>query len=633
MSARVLGAGGLVLALVLFFAVNSLSGALFTSSRIDLTENRIYSLAEGTRATLARLEEPITLRFYYSRGLAAQAPGINTYAARVLGLLEEYQREAGGKLRLEAIDPEPFSEEEDRAVGYGLRGLPAQAGQGQDLIYFGLVGTNSVDDEEVIAYFSPLRERFLEYDLTRMIHSLAHPERPVVGVLGTLPVFGVPSRVAAPGTPPVPWALVEQMRQLFEVRELDPRAALDEDLDVLMLVHPQGFDPTLLYRIDQFVLGGGKALVFVDPHAESQPSMMLGGVSEPDRRSDAGPLLAAWGVRLDEDTVVGDLSIAPTVQMEKAGQPVHFDYPAWMNVPPRLMDPSDIVTGELGNVTFGTAGVLRATEEATTRLLPLIKTSDQAMRYSQSAVGALSDPEALLDGYAPEGERFILAARLSGPAQSAFPDGPPPDDAAAEDVDLAEQDASAHRAASDGDINLIVVADSDLLADRFWVRVQELLGTRYLMPIASNSTLVINALDNLTGSSDLIDVRSRGTFLRPFERINALRREAELRFREKEQELVLRLEETEERLLALEETKQGEDALLLSDAQQSELTQFREERLRIRRELREVRRELRRSIETLEGWIKFANIGLMPILIGVLGLAVGVWQVRRRRPA
>ena len=630
MSARLLGAGGLVLALVLFFAVNSLSGALFTSSRIDLTENRIYTLSEGTRATLAGLGEPITLRFYYSRSLAAQVPGINTYAERVLGLLEEYRREAEDRLILEAIDPEPFSEEEDRAVGYGLRGLPAQAGQGQDLIYFGLVGTNSVDDEEVIAYFSPLRERFLEYDLTRLIHSLSNPERPVVGVIGTLPVFGMPSRYQAPDAVPVPWAVVEQMQQIFEVRELDPGSALGDDIDVLMVVHPQGFDPVLLYRIDQFVLGGGNALVFVDPHAESQPSMMLGGVSEPERRSDAGPLLAAWGIELEEDTVVGDLSIAPTVQMEKGGRAVHFDYPVWMNVPPLLMDPADIVTGELGNVTFGTAGALRAAEGASTRFLPLIATSEQAKRFPQSAVGALSDPEALLDGYAPEGERFTLAARISGPARSAYPDGPPPpsDEAQGE-----PPDPSAHRVESEGDINLVVVADADLLADRFWVQVQNLLGTRFMVPTAANNTLVINALDNLTGSSDLINVRNRGTFLRPFERINALRREAELRFREKEQELVERLEETDARLLALEETKQGDDALFLSEAQQSELSRFREERLRIRGELRDVRRELRRSIESLEGWIKFVNIGLMPILIGVIGLAAGVWQLRRRRPA
>ena len=630
MHARLLGAGGLALALVLFFAVNSLSGALFRSSRIDLTENRIYSLSDGTRATLAKLEEPITLRFYYSRSLAAQVPGINTYAGRVLGLLEEYRREAGGRLMLEAIDPEPFSEEEDRAVGYGLSGLPARAGQGQDLIYFGLVGTNSVDDEEVIPYFSPLRERFLEYDLTRMIHSLANPERPVVGVLGTLPVFGMSSPYQAPDAVPVPWAVVEQMQQLFEVRELDPRSALGEDLDVLMLVHPQGFDPATLYRIDQFVLGGGKALVFVDAHAESQPSMAMGGVTEPERRSDAGPLLASWGVELEEDTVVGDLGIAPTVQMEKAGRVVHFDYPVWLNVPPHLMDPADIVTGELGNVTFGSAGVLHAADGATTRFLPLIRTSEHAKRYPQSAVGVLSDPEALLDGYAPEGERFTLAARISGPAKSAYPEGPP---LPAEDAPGEVPDPSAHRAESDGDVNLIVVADADLLADRFWVQVQSLLGTRFMVPTASNNTLVINALDNLTGSSDLIDVRSRGTFLRPFERINALRREAEARFREKEEELVLRLEETEERLLALEETKQGEDAFILSDAQQDELTRFREERLAVRRELREVRRELRRSIESLEGWIKFVNIGLMPILIGLLGLAAGIWQLRRRRPA
>ncbi len=630
MSPRLLGAGGLALALVLFFAVNSMSSALLSSVRIDLTEHRIYTLSDGTRAILANLEEPIILRFYYSRSLAAQVPGINTYAERILGLLEEYRREAGGKLTLEAIDPEPFSEEEDRAVGYGLRGLPARAGQGEDLIYFGLVGTNSVDDEEVIPYFSPLRERFLEYDLTRMVHSLAESERPVVGVLGTLPVFGISSPYQTPDTVPVPWAVVEQMQQIFEVRELDPRSELGEDIDVLMLVHPQGFEPALLYRIDQFVLGGGKALVFVDPHAEAQPPTMMGGVSEPDRRSDAGPLLAAWGVELEADTVVGDLSIAPSVQMEKAGRVVHFDYPVWMNVPPALMDPADVVTGELGNVTFGTAGVLRASEDATTRFLPLIRTSEQARRYPQSAVAALADPEALLDDYTPEGEHYTLAARVAGPARSAFPDGAPPPS----DEDRGElPDPSAHRAESDGDINLIVFADTDLLADRFWVQVQSLLGTRFMVPTAANGSLVINALDNLTGSSDLIDVRSRGTFLRPFERINALRREAEARFREKERELVLRLEATEERLLALEETKQGEDALILSDAQQRELTRFREERLAVRRELRDVRRELRRSIESLEGWIKFVNIGLVPILIALLGLAAGIWHVRRRRPA
>ena len=628
MSARALGAGGLLLALVLLFAVNALSGALFTSSRIDLTEARIYTLSAGTRATLANLVEPITLRFYYSRSQASQLPGVNTYAARVLGLLQEYRRMAHGKLTLESIDPEPFSEEEDRAVGYGLRGLPA--GQGQDPIYLGLVGTSSVDDEEVIAWFSPLRERFLEYDLTRLVHSLANPERPVVGVLGTLPIFGLPSRFRTPDTAPVPWALVEQMRQLFDVRDLDPRSPIGADVDVLMLVHPQGFDPSVLYRIDQFVLRGGKALVFVDPHAETQPSMMLGGTAEPDRRSDAGPLLAAWGLRLEEDTVAGDLSLAPAVQMEKGGRVVVFDYPVWMNVPPHLFDPDDVVTGDLGNVAFASAGVLRAAEDATTRVVPLIRTSDQARRYPQSALAALSDPEALLDDYTPEGERFTLVARVAGPAQSAFPEGPPP---APEATEQEDEDASAHRGESDGDVNLIVVSDADLLADRFWVQVQNLLGTRIMVPTAANNALVINALDHLAGSGDLIDVRNRGTYLRPFTRINALRREAELRFREKEQALVERLEQTEERLLALEETRQGEDAFFLSEAQQGELVRFREERIGVRRELRDVRRELRRSIEALEAWIKFVNIGLMPILIGLLGLAAGIWQLRRRRPA
>ena len=626
MYARMLGAGGLALALVLLFAINVLGGVAFTSSRIDLTENRAYTLSEGTRTTLQDLSEPITLRFYYSRRLAAELPSINTYATRVRDLLDEYRRVSDGRIVFEAIDPEPFSEEEDRAVGYGLRGVPVN--QGEDLVYFGLVGTNSVDDEEVIPFFSAMRARFLEYDLTRLIYSLDDPDRPVVGVLGTLPLFGARSPFQSPDTVPVPWAVVEQMQQLFEVRELDPALPIDDDVDVLMVVHPQNYEPATLYRIDQFVVAGGKALVFVDAHSESQPATALGGVSEPDRRSDLGSLLAAWGVELEADTVAGDLSLAPTVQMEKSGRVVTFNYPVWMNVPPHLFDTGDVVTGDLGNVAFGTAGVLRPAEGASTRFVPLIRTSDQARRFPRSALSALADPEALLDGYAPEGERFTLAARVSGPVQSAFPDGAPDSEGEGE-----AQDPGAHRNESEGDVHLIVVSDADLLADRFWVQVQNLLGARIMLPTAANGTLVANALDHLAGSGALIGVRNRGTFLRPFDRINRLRQEAELRFREKERALVERLQQTEQRMLALEETRQGDDALILSEAQQQELVRFREERLDTRRELREVRRELRRSIETLEGWIRFVNIGLLPLLIGAGGLAAGLWQLRRRRPA
>lgn len=622
MHARLLGTGGLLMALVALFAVNILSGTALTSARLDLTENDIYTLSEGTRATLAQLDEPITLRFYLSRGLITQVPGISNYAARVRELLDEYRRTSGGKITMQVVDPEPFSEAEDRAVGYGLRGLPVN--DGQDALYFGLVGTNSVDDEETIAFFSINREQFLEYDLTKLIHTLGNPQRKVVGLLTSLQMGGTQVQYAAPGTMTPPWVIVEQMRQLFDVRELDPDEPIPEDIDVLMLAHPQHFESTTLYAVDQYVMGNGRALVFVDPNSDSQPVTMLGGVADPDRRSDPGPLLSAWGIGLDLENIVGDLSLAPTVQMEKGGRMVTFNYPAWMNVQPELFNADDIVTGELGNVAFGSAGALSALDGATTEFTPLVTTSENAKRFPNSAVASLADPQDMLQDYQPEGERFTLVARVTGPAQSAFPDGPPP-------VEGMTLESSTHLAQSIGDINLIVVADTDLLHDRFWVQVQNMLGTRLLVPTAANGSLVVNALDNLTGSSDLISVRNRGSFLRPFELINELRREAELRFRENEYELSERLDATEERLVELEDRKQGDDAMILSEAQQDELSRFRDERLRIRKELRDVRRELRQDIDQLERSLKFANIGLMPLLIALTGLLAGLWRLNQRR--
>ena len=622
MHARLLGTGGLLIALVALFAVNIFSGTALTSARLDLTENDIYTLSEGTRATLAQLDEPITLRFYLSRGLITQVPGISNYAARVRELLDEYRRTSGGKITMQVVDPEPFSEAEDRAVGYGLRGLPVN--DGQDALYFGLVGTNSVDDEEAIAFFSINREQFLEYDLTKLIHTLGNPQRKVVGLLSSLQMSGTQVQYEAPGTMTPPWVIVEQMRQLFDVRELDPDEPIPEDIDVLMLAHPQHFESTTLYAVDQYVMGNGRALVFVDPNSDSQPVTMLGGVADPDRRSDPGPLLSAWGIGLDLENIVGDLSLAPTVQMEKGGRVVTFNYPAWVNVQPHLFNPDDIVTGELGNVAFGSAGALSALDGATTEFTALITTSENAKRFPNSAVASLSDPQDMLQDYQPEGERFTLVARVTGPAQSAFPDGPPP-------VEGMTLESSAHLTQSNGNINLIVVADTDMLHDRFWVQVQNMLGTRLLVPTAANGSLVVNALDNLTGSSDLISVRNRGSFLRPFELINELRREAELRFREKEYELTERLDATEERLVDLEDRKQGDDAMILSEAQQDELSRFRDERLRIRKELRDVRRELRQDIDQLERSLKFANIGLMPLLIALTGLLAGLWRLNQRR--
>ena len=645
MSSRLMTTTGVVLAIVLLFAVNMLADRTLGPARIDLTENRLFTLSEGTRGILANLDEPVTLRFYLSRRELERVPGVGGYADRVRALLNEYKRLSGGKLEVRTIDPEPFSEEEDRAVGYGLRGVPLDLDDG--VFYFGLAGTNSVDDEEVIPFFTAEREQFLEYDVTKLVYNLTSPKQKIVGLLSSLPIEGQgPAMQAAMGGMGAqPWMVVEQIRQLFELRSLHPKLdEIPEDIDVLMLVHPRALSPEALYAIDQYVLRGGRVVAFVDPYSESQRDVMPAGMGmmQPPGpgRSEIDELLTAWGVTLGED-VVGDLDLSLKVRMDQGGRVLTFDYPVWMNVTPQTFDQEDIVTGNLGNLGFGTPGYLEAAEGATTTFTPLVSTTPRAAQFTTAQVAAVTtDPRDLLDDYASQDRPYTMVARVAGKVRTAFPDGRPIPETSEEEGDASSgadeagseaEPKAEHISESVEDAQILLVADADMLADRFWVVVQEFLGNRIAVPSAANSALVINALDNLTGSGDLISVRNRGTFTRPFTRVVALKQQAERAFRAKEQELIAQLEETEQRLLELEESNRGNDTLVITDAQREELVEFRQERVRIRKELREVRRQLRADIEALESWLKFANIGLVPILIGISGLTAGLLQLRRRR--
>ena len=647
MGRRTYTIGAVVLAAAVFLALNVFANQALTRVRLDLTEHRLFTLSEGTRNVLEGLAEPVTLRLYVSRSLAARLPSVSGYVARVRDLLEEYEHAAGGKLILTVIDPEPFSEEEDRAVGYGLTGIPLL--DGESTFYFGLVGTNTLDDQEVIPRFSPEREEFLEYDLTRMIHTLGQAARPVIGLLSTLPLDGQSRQAMMMGRPPQPWLILERIEELFEVRHLAAAdlERVEGDVDVLMVVHPKGLSGRARYAIDQFVLGGGRALVFVDPNAEGDMAAGVPGLPPIPGKSEFGGLLAAWGLELDTARTVGDLQIGADVQARVGERVTTIRYPPWINVPAPLLGRGDVVTAQLGNLTFGTAGALVPLPDAGVTVTPLAATTPEgAGLIDTNLVGPMADLEQLLREFRPDGKQHLLAVRVGGTAKSAFPDGAPPaaDEEAPGEAGAAEAagDATAESEEGDaggaaaphvgeGEVNLIVVGDTDLMQDQFWVRQQDVFGQRIAIPISANASFVVNALDNLTGSGDLIGIRSRGRFLRPFTVVNRLRQEAELRYRDKEKELLDRLEETEARLTELRTGEGGE--VILTQDQRDAIVGFTSERLRIRRELRDVRHSLRQDIETLETTLKFINIGLIPIVIAIGGLLAGVHRMRRRRRA
>ncbi|MFT5172665.1 MAG: ABC-type uncharacterized transport system involved in gliding motility auxiliary subunit [Gammaproteobacteria bacterium] len=637
MGNRMLSVGGLIIAVVLFLAVNIVSDQTLRSSRLDLTQAQLFTLSAGTREILSTLDEPVTLRFYLSRNLATRLPGVSTYASRVRELLEAYQRESGGNIILENVDPEPFSDEEDRAVAFGLRGIPLD--QEAATLYFGLVASGSTVQEQAIPFFSPSRERFLEYDVTRLVYSIVHPKKPVVGLLSTLPITG-PSqmeRMRGGGAPP--WMISEQIKQAFDVLPLERgMTSIPDNVDVLLLVHPKQLPDPMRYAIDQFVMKGGRALVFVDPNAETDsgvdPNMMMRGMMPGAvvRASNPKDLLSSWGISMADDEVVGDLSVAVRVRAEQQGRLVTIDYPMWMNLSENAFSSEDIVTANLGAVTIASPGHLKPIENSGMVFTPLIQTSENAALFPVAKVQNFADPQALLKDYKAAGQRFTLAARVTGPAKSAFADGAPPTESKTADG-AAKKVASTteHLAQSKGNINVVVVADVDMLADQFWVQVQEVMGNRIAVPTAANGPMTLNALDNLTGSSSLIDIRSRGGYLKPFTVVEDLRRAAEVKFREKEQQLIARLEQAEKSLRDLETEKQGTQAPVLSVEQRQELIDFRQERLQIRKELREVRRSLRSDIDLLESKVKFINVAMMPLLIALIGIIVATLRLSRRR--
>jgi len=606
---------------VLFVAVNLLVGQLFPHVRLDLTENRLFTLSDGTLQVLDSVDEPVTLRLFYSEELGAAAPAYGAYKTRVQNLLEEYAQLSGGTVRVEIFNPEPFSELEDQAVRYGLQGVPLDQSGAQ--VYFGLAGTNSTDDIEIIPFFQPERERFLEYDLTRMVQVLANPERPLVGVLSTLPIQG--AFRGAQGSLP-PWQVLEQIRGSFDTRFLGTEIdRVADEIDMLMLVQPRALPPATLYAIDQFVLRGGRVLAFVDPYSEVAAAQGgQGGMPGGDTAADLGPLLGAWGVGLDTSVFVADRTLGMQVN---AGGPRPVQYVAWIQPRGENLASDDVVTGDLDILTLGTAGALTPLAESGLRFDPLIVSSMDSTTVAVDEIRFGPRPQALLDDFTPDAERHVLAARLSGPFATAYPDGPPAG------VEAETHAAEPHLTTSNGPGTVILVADSDLLEDRFWVNRASFFERAVPTPFADNGAFVLNALENLTGGAGLSALRGRGVSQRPFTVFEELEAEAARQFQEQEEALTRRLLEVSQALESLQRGE-GDGEAILTPEQEAEIVAFEEELLTIRARLREVQRSLRENVEAERTRLLFLNIGLVPILVVIAALLVaGARAARRRRPA
>lgn len=627
-----LSSTGLLLAVLLFLGFNILVAATVQSTRMDLTESRLYTLSQGTLNLLEKLEEPIKLRLFFSKKLASDLGSLTGYAQRVQELLEQYASRSNGRITLEVIDPQPYTDEEDQAVGFGLHGVMASSGG--EMLYFGLVGTSSTDQEEILPFLQETKEDSLEYDVTRMVYTLSHQKKRVVGLLTQLPMEGNPmARFTGGGEGSQPWYLVEAMRQLFEVKTIAPTAdTIDSGIDVLMIAHPQGLSPSTLYAIDQYVLRGGKVLAFVDPFCESQPvpqdpSNPMAGMMA-NKSSDLGPLLGAWGLQLSAEDVAGDRPCA--MRVGYGGVPVDYVVYLGLRGDKGCFAKEDFVSSKLELVNLATAGVLEKKDGATTTVTPLFQTTEESMQVSRASIQFSPDPAKLLESFVSGQSRLLVAARVSGPAKTAFPAGKPKAESP-EDGEEAPQEP-AESLQESPEINVIVVADCDMLQDNFWTRTQNIFGQRIPMTMANNGDFVINALDNLSGSNDLISLRSRGRFNRPFERVAEIRREADTHYGQKVSELEAKLKDAEDRIKALEGQKDAAASpLILSPEQQKEVEGFRAERDKTRKELRAIKHDRDKDIEALGGVLKFVNILLIPILLFVAAAGLALARSSRAK--
>lgn len=636
--------GLLIISIALVICVLVISS--LPSVRIDLTQDDLYSLSPGTKNIVSDLQGPLEIMFFYSESATEDTPQIRTYANRIQELLREIIIASNNRISLSVIDPQPFSEEEDLATQFGIQAVPIS--QGAPGIYFGLVVAQPEDREnnpqgraaETLPLIRPELEQFLEYEFMKLITKVNEPDLQVVGLLTELDIDGGFDPVAGQAT--AQWMVMDIIRQLYAVQRVDNTTGeIDEEIDILMIVHPQGLSDQTLYAVDQFVMRGGKTMVFLDPNADSMVSRTQQGNLIPAGMSSELPgLLEAWGIEFLGDKVLTDNELALRVSMGQGQRPIaHL---GMLGAQRNFLTQSDSVTSRLETINMSSPGVIRQAAGAKTLFEALIVSSSDSMLMDARLLEDVTDPSILFDEFVSEGISHTIAARISGVIETAFPDGRPKVEVEAldeeiaaldEEYPIAEESVSEHLSDSNSEVNILVFADTDMLSDRMWVQVGQFMGQRIPRPFSNNGDMVINALDNLGGGADLSSIRGRGTYSRPFTRVIQLQRQADDRLRVEEAELLDRLAEAEASLAELNQDENGELVGQVTPEIQAEVDRFNEQMLETRRSLREVQYQLTEDIEQLGATLKLINTALIPVLLSLLALLLSYLRSQRRKAA
>jgi len=613
-----------------FILVGVYIASHLASKRIDLTEEKMFTLSPGTKAILKKLDTPVTINYYATQGKDMPVE-LKTYAQRVEDILDEYKKYGGNKIQIKKFDPQPDSDAEDSANLDGVEGQQINLGE---KVYLGLA-VKMLDSKVAIPFLTPQRERLLEYDISRAVANVTTTEKPVVGIMSSLPIFGQFNPMMMQmggGGRQDPWIFINELKQDFNVKEIQTTVdKIDDDVKILMVVHPKNFSDKALYAIDQFVMRGGKLMAFLDPMSvvdsrnAPQNNPLQGAMNA---GSSMDKLTKAWGIEYDVSKVVADM--VHSTKINRGGAPE--DAPAVLSLTADSVNTNEVATSQIDNLLLPFAGVFTGTPADGLKQTVLLHTSAQS-QLVEKFMAEFSGAQIAKD-FQPSGKEYALAIRLAGKFKSAFPDGKPKDTTPPADGEKKETppaDSGPGLKESAKDTAVVLVGDSDLLYDQFAAQVQNLFGQKLVFPVNGNLNLVQNIVEQNAGDENLIAIRSRATMNRPFTKVRQMQVAAEDRYRSKIKDLEKSLQDAQTRLGELQKTKESGQKFILSAEQQQEIAKFQQKQAQVRKELKDVRKDLRREIDSLENRLKWTNILAMPAFVTVAGISLAF--VKRKKTA
>ena len=605
---------GLVALFLILIAVNFLIARV--PARVDLTDGNLYTLSDGTRKILRELSSPVKVKVYISQGESVPVP-LRGFAQRVEDLVREFKSAAGSNLIIERYNPKPDSEEEDAAQ---LDGIEPQQLMSGEQFYLG-IAVSQLDRKQALASVSPQRERLLEYDLVRAIARVGTAERPKIGLMAGLPVLGEKFNPFTRQSSE-PWVLANELKRDFDVKEVPLMTKeVDKDLNVLLVIHPRDVPPQTEYALDQFVMRGGKLIVFVDPYAYFDQGPQMPGVPPQPSSSTLPTLFKAWGVTMDPGKVVSDVVFG-------SGGGARYT-PTVLSLNRTAFSRDDIVTSQIETLLYAFGGALELKLPDHLKATELVQSSPNVMLVDNA--NATKSGDEATRAFKPIGKPLPLAVRLSGKFKTAFPDGlKEPEKPAAKQDEKEKPVAGSPALRESGDNSVIIVADVDMLADGAAIDVQEVFGRRIVVPSNGNLAFAMGMVEQFAAGNDLISLRSRAAAFRPLTVVRELEAEAQKEYFGRIQALEEEKQKTQARLQELQKAQGGaaKGAQILSSEQQAELERFKKTYSETNLALKELRKNLRQDAEALVFWTKLANIAVMPLLVALAGLLVAF--LRRR---